>query len=39
MYQSDVFIRCVEQAGFVVDERMDDIGLSHTLLKCKKIKM
>lgn len=38
MYHSKVFIRCVEQAGFEVEERIDDIGLSHTLLKCKKIK-
>jgi O-methyltransferase domain len=38
MYHSEVFIRCVEQAGFAVEERIDDIGLSHTLLKCKKIK-
>jgi O-methyltransferase domain len=38
MYHSKVFIRCVEEAGFEVEERIDDIGLSHTLLKCKKIK-
>jgi O-methyltransferase domain len=38
MYHSEVFIRCIEEAGFVVEERMDDIGLSHTLLKCKKTK-
>jgi len=36
MYHSEVFIRCVEKAGFRVVERIDDIGLSHTLLKCKK---
>jgi hypothetical protein len=39
MYHSAVFIRCIEAAGFVVDERIDDIGLSHTLLKCKKSKI
>ena len=38
MYHSEVFIRCIEQAGFEVEERLDDIGLSHTLLKCKKSK-
>jgi hypothetical protein len=38
MYHSAIFIRCIEDAGFVVEERIDDIGLSHTLLKCKKIK-
>ena len=38
MYHSEVFIRCIEQAGFIVEERIDDIGLSHTLLKCKKSK-
>ena len=38
MYHSSVFIRCIEESGFVVEEKIDDIGLSHTLLKCKKIK-
>jgi hypothetical protein len=38
MYHSKVFIRCIEEAGFFVEERIDDIGLSHTLLKCRKIK-
>jgi hypothetical protein len=38
MYHSSIFIRCIEEAGFVVEEKMDDIGLSHTLLKCKKLK-
>jgi O-methyltransferase domain len=38
MYHSRVFIRCIEEAGFKVEERIDDIGLSHTLLKCKKVK-
>jgi len=38
MYHSALFIRCIEEAGFYVDEKIDDIGLSHTLLKCKKIK-
>jgi hypothetical protein len=38
MYHSEIFIRCIEKAGFTVEERIDDIGLSHTLLKCKKTK-
>ncbi|HEY4965460.1 MAG TPA: class I SAM-dependent methyltransferase [Puia sp.] len=38
MYHSAVFIRCIELAGFFVEERIDDIGLSHSLLKCKKRK-
>jgi O-methyltransferase domain len=38
MYHSEIFIRCIEEAGFAVEERIDDIGLSHTLLKCKKVK-
>jgi len=38
MYHSEIFIRCIEEAGFKVEERIDDIGLSHTLLKCKKSK-
>ncbi len=36
MYDSRVFIPCIEAAGFVVEERIDHIGLSHTLLKCRK---
>ncbi len=35
MYDSKVFMRCVEQAGLVCIEEHDDIGLSHTLLICK----
>ncbi len=38
MYNSEVFIRCVLEAGFEIEEQIDDIGLSHTLLKCKKTK-
>jgi hypothetical protein len=38
MYHSKVFIRCVEAAGFEIAERTDGIGLSHTLLKCRKAK-
>jgi ubiquinone/menaquinone biosynthesis C-methylase UbiE len=35
MYDSAVFIRCVEEAGFAVTEEKNLIGISHTLLKCK----
>ncbi len=38
MYNSAVFIHCIEEAGFKIEERIDEIGLSHTLLKCKKRK-
>jgi hypothetical protein len=38
MYNSKVFIRCILEAGFEIAERIDQIGLSHTLLKCKKSK-
>ena len=37
MYHSEVFINCIHEAGFEIVERIDNIGLSHTLLKCKKI--
>ena len=36
MYNSETFIKCIEEAGFVIDEQIDNIGLSHTLLKCVK---
>lgn len=36
MYNSEVFIRCIEQAGFIIDDQIDNIGFSHTLLKCVK---
>jgi len=38
MYSSEVFIKCIDQAGFEVVEQTDQIGLSQTLLKCKKRK-
>lgn len=38
MYHSEVFIDAVKNAGFEVVEQKDNIGLSHTLLKCKKVK-
>jgi len=37
MYSSETFFECIEQAGFKIVEQIDQIGLSQTLLKCKKI--
>ncbi len=36
MYDSSVFKKCIDKAGFEIVEQIDGIGLSHTLLKCKK---
>lgn len=38
MYDSRVFKKCIEKAGFDIVEEVDGIGLSHTLLKCRKKK-
>ena len=38
MYSSEVFFGCILAAGFEIVEQTDNIGLSQTLLKCKKIK-
>lgn len=38
MYDSRVFKKCIDRAGFDIVEETDGIGLSHTLLKCKKRK-
>jgi hypothetical protein len=38
MYSADVFIKCIIEAGFDIVEEKDHIGLSQTLLKCKKRK-
>lgn len=38
MYDSRVFIKAIEDAGFEIVEQTDGIGLSHTLLKCRKKK-
>jgi hypothetical protein len=37
MYDSRIFIDAVKKGGFDVYEDVDGIGLSHTLLKCRKI--
>ncbi len=36
-YRSDDFLEIVEQAGFKVAERTDDIGLGHTLLELEAV--
>lgn len=36
MYHSGLFTELVEKAGLVVTERIDNIGVSHSLMKCKK---
>ena len=38
MYSAQVFFKCVEDAGFEIIEQTNHIGLSQTLIKCKKIK-
>lgn len=38
MYDSKIFYKLIEEAGFRVEEELNDVGISHTLLKCKKIK-
>ncbi len=38
MYDSRVFKKCIEDAGFEIAEQVDGIGLSHTLMKCRKKK-
>ncbi|MEQ1552730.1 MAG: class I SAM-dependent methyltransferase [Ferruginibacter sp.] len=38
MYSAETFLKCVTQAGFEVVEQIDNIGISQTILKCKKIK-
>jgi ubiquinone/menaquinone biosynthesis C-methylase UbiE len=35
MYRSTTFLRCVEAAGFEVEEQHDHLGWSHTLLICR----
>jgi ubiquinone/menaquinone biosynthesis C-methylase UbiE len=35
MYDSNVFIKCVKDAGLEVVEQIDYIGVSHTLLICR----
>jgi len=36
MYHSKYMIQCVHDAGLYVDEDLDDIGISHTLFRCRR---
>ncbi|CAN5571155.1 methyltransferase [soil metagenome] len=36
MYSAATFFNCIDRAGFDIVEEVDNIGLSQTLLKCKK---
>ncbi|MBW4362085.1 class I SAM-dependent methyltransferase [Flavobacterium taihuense] len=36
MYHSKDILKVIEKAGFLVDEMHEIIGISHTLIKCKK---
>ncbi len=36
MYHSEVFLKCVNAANFEVVEQIDQIGVSQSLLKCRK---
>ncbi len=38
MYHSDDMTKLIERSGLYIDEIVDNIGISHTLLKCKKKK-
>ncbi len=36
MYHSKNMIQCIHNAGLYVEEDIDDIGISHTLFRCKR---
>jgi hypothetical protein len=36
MYHSKNMIQCVHAAGLYIEEDIDEIGVSHTLFRCKK---
>jgi ubiquinone/menaquinone biosynthesis C-methylase UbiE len=36
MYSAEVFLPCINKAGFEIVEQIDNIGLSQTLLRCRK---
>ncbi|HXB42816.1 MAG TPA: class I SAM-dependent methyltransferase, partial [Puia sp.] len=36
MYSAETFLPCIDKAGFDIVEQIDNIGLSQTLLKCRK---
>jgi hypothetical protein len=37
MYHSEDMLKLIKESGFEVAEDHDSIGISHTLLKCRKI--
>ncbi len=39
MYSAETFLPCIQKAGFEVVEQKDHIGLSQTLLRCRKRKL
>ncbi|MEO6669713.1 MAG: class I SAM-dependent methyltransferase [Ferruginibacter sp.] len=39
MYSAKVFFNCIDEAGLEIVEQVDHIGLSQTLIKCKKKKV
>lgn len=36
MYRSSDLLHCIGQAGLVVEEQRDQVGLYHTLITCRK---
>ena len=36
MYSAETFLPCIDKAGFAIIEQINNIGLSQTLLKCRK---
>lgn len=36
MYDSNVFKKSVDLAGFEIEEQIDNVGISHTILICRK---
>jgi len=36
MYRSDTFLACIAAAGLVVERQHDELGVSHTLLVCRR---
>jgi hypothetical protein len=37
MYHSEDMLKLIKESGFEIAEDLDNIGISHTLLKCRKI--
>jgi ubiquinone/menaquinone biosynthesis C-methylase UbiE len=36
MYHTATFLKCIEAAGFEVVKQTDEIGISHTIMECRK---